>query len=150
MAEKKEKRFIKVHTESGGFAGPQTTILVDRKTGVNYLWTTGGYAGGLSLSGLTGLPLCLLTGGTLGGLGGRDLGGNTGLAVHVTVDVVNLIRLGQGLEQYVEFLLGQGLLALDLANALICQQIGQLLALQTHVLCHLVNFELGIECHISS
>ena len=110
----------------------------------------GSYAGGLSLCGLTGGALLCLTSGTLGGLGGRDLGGNTGLAVHIVIDVVNLIRLGQCLEQYVEFLLGQGLLALDVANALICQQIGQLLALQTHVLCHLVNFELGIECHISS
>ena len=110
----------------------------------------GGDAGSLTLGGLTSLSLCLLLGGLLGGLGSGDLGGNTGLAVHVVVDVVNLIRLGQGLEQYVEFLLGQGLLALDVANALVRKQIGQLLALQTHVLCHLVNFELGIECHISS
>ena len=110
----------------------------------------GGDAGGLTLGGLTCLPLCLFLGGALGSLGSGDLGGNTGLAVHVVVDVVNLICLGQGLEQYVEFLLGQGLLALDLANALVRKQVGQLLALQTHVLCHLVNFELGIECHISS
>ena len=49
MAEKKEKRFVKVHNESGGFAGPQTTILVDRKTGVNYLFVQNGYGGGLTV-----------------------------------------------------------------------------------------------------
>jgi len=48
MAEK-EKRFIKVHTESGGFSGPSTAILVDKKTGVNYLFAASGYAGGLTV-----------------------------------------------------------------------------------------------------
>ena len=40
---KKEKRFIKVHSES--FGGVE--IWVDKKTGVNYLFKTSGYAGGL-------------------------------------------------------------------------------------------------------
>ena len=41
--EKKEKRFIKVHSESFG----SIEILVDKKTGVNYLFRSSGYAGGL-------------------------------------------------------------------------------------------------------
>lgn len=45
---KKEKRFIKVHTESGGFSGPTTYVLVDRQTGVNYLYATAGYGGGIT------------------------------------------------------------------------------------------------------
>lgn len=44
---KKEKRFIKVLSE-GGFASPATYILVDRQTGVNYLYASGGYGGGLT------------------------------------------------------------------------------------------------------
>lgn len=46
---KEEKRFVKIHTESGGFAGPATTILVDKKTGINYLYVSGGYGGGLTV-----------------------------------------------------------------------------------------------------
>ena len=45
---KQENRFIKVKTESGGFTGPATTVLVDRQTGVNYLFASSGYAGGLT------------------------------------------------------------------------------------------------------
>ena len=45
MAEKKEKRFIKVYTEGGGFSGPSTAVLVDKKTGVNYLFAQAGYGG---------------------------------------------------------------------------------------------------------
>ncbi len=45
---KQENRFIKVKTESGGFTGPATTVLVDRRTGVNYLFASSGYAGGLT------------------------------------------------------------------------------------------------------
>ena len=45
---KKEKRFVKVETEGGGFSMPTTTIFVDRKTGVNYLFASSGYAGGLT------------------------------------------------------------------------------------------------------
>ena len=48
MAKPDEKRFIKVQTESGGFTGPATTVLVDRQTGVNYLFASSGYAGGLT------------------------------------------------------------------------------------------------------
>ena len=47
MAEK-EKRFIKVFSQGGGFSGPATYILVDRETGVNYLYASGGYGGGIT------------------------------------------------------------------------------------------------------
>ena len=40
---KKEKRFIKIHSEGLG----SIEILVDKKTGVNYLFKSSGYAGGL-------------------------------------------------------------------------------------------------------
>lgn len=46
--EKKDKRFIKVYSQSGGFAGNSMTIYVDRETGVNYLFSASGYAGGLT------------------------------------------------------------------------------------------------------
>ncbi len=39
-----EKRFVKVYSQ--GLSGVQ--ILVDRKTGVNYLFVQNGYAGGLT------------------------------------------------------------------------------------------------------
>lgn len=45
---KKEKRFIKVHTESGGLSAPTTYVLVDRETGVNYLYASAGYSGGIT------------------------------------------------------------------------------------------------------
>jgi len=45
---KKEKRFVKTYSESGGFTGPSTYVLVDRKTGVNYLYASSGYGGGLT------------------------------------------------------------------------------------------------------
>lgn len=45
---KKEKRFIKLEAESGGFTMPGTTVLVDRLTGVNYLYVSSGYGGGLT------------------------------------------------------------------------------------------------------
>ena len=45
---KKEKRFVKVYTESGGFSAPGIYILVDRQTGVNYLYASGGYGAGLT------------------------------------------------------------------------------------------------------
>ena len=41
---KKEERFIKVHSESMG----SRMILVDKVTGVNYLFVSSGYAGGLT------------------------------------------------------------------------------------------------------
>ena len=49
MAEKKEKRFVKIHTGSCGFGGPSTYILVDKKTGVNYLYAASGYGSGLTV-----------------------------------------------------------------------------------------------------
>ena len=45
---KKEKRFIKVYSDGGGFSGPYTCILVDRETGVNYLYAAGSYGGGIT------------------------------------------------------------------------------------------------------
>ena len=42
-----EKRFVKTYSQ-GGFANPGMEIWVDRVTGVNYLFTTSGYAGGLT------------------------------------------------------------------------------------------------------
>ena len=41
---KKEERFIKVYSENLGCE----MILVDKKTGVNYLFVQSGYAGGLT------------------------------------------------------------------------------------------------------
>ena len=41
---KKEERFIKVYSENLG----SEYILVDKKTGVNYLFVQSGYAGGLT------------------------------------------------------------------------------------------------------
>ena len=42
---KKEERFIRVHSENMG----AEQIVVDRLTGVNYLFVTSGYAGGLTV-----------------------------------------------------------------------------------------------------
>ncbi len=44
--EKKPSRFKEIHTENR--FGIQTKILVDQETGVNYLWHTEGYGGGLT------------------------------------------------------------------------------------------------------
>ena len=41
---KKEKRFIKTYTQEMGGA----VIFVDKQTGVNYLYVSGGYGGGLT------------------------------------------------------------------------------------------------------
>lgn len=41
----KEKRFKKVYSQDMG----STVILVDKKTGVNYLFASSGYAGGLTV-----------------------------------------------------------------------------------------------------
>ena len=43
----KEDRFIKTVVDNGGFNDAYMAIYVDRKTGVNYLFTQSGYAGGL-------------------------------------------------------------------------------------------------------
>ena len=42
---KKEERVIRIHSENFG----SETILVDKKTGVNYLFVQSGYAGGLTV-----------------------------------------------------------------------------------------------------
>lgn len=44
---KKDKRFI-VKKSYGGFS-IGTYVLVDKKTGVNYLYAAGGYSGGLTV-----------------------------------------------------------------------------------------------------
>ena len=41
----KEKRFIKIYSQEMG----STMILVDKETGVNYLFISSGYAGGLTV-----------------------------------------------------------------------------------------------------
>lgn len=43
----KEDRFVKVLVDSGGMRENNMAIYVDKKTGVNYLFTQSGYAGGL-------------------------------------------------------------------------------------------------------
>lgn len=43
----KEDRFIKTVVDNGGFSDNYMAIYVDRKTGVNYLFTQNGYAGGM-------------------------------------------------------------------------------------------------------
>ena len=48
MANKKDDRFVKVYSQSGGFAGNNMVIYVDKETGVNYLFHASGYAGGLT------------------------------------------------------------------------------------------------------
>ena len=45
---KKEDRFIKVYSQNGGFGGNSMAIYVDKETGVNYLFSASGYAGGLT------------------------------------------------------------------------------------------------------
>ena len=45
----KSKRFVCTEISGGGFDATQSRVLVDRKTGVNYLWTASGYAGGLTV-----------------------------------------------------------------------------------------------------
>ena len=42
---KKEERFIRVYSENLG----AEQILIDKKTGVNYLFVQNGYAGGLAV-----------------------------------------------------------------------------------------------------
>ena len=44
---KKDDRFICTYSQ-GGLANPQVRILVDKVTGVNYMFTASGYAGGLT------------------------------------------------------------------------------------------------------
>ena len=44
-----DKRFMKVYTQGGGFADNLMQIWVDKKTGVNYLYSASGYSGGLTV-----------------------------------------------------------------------------------------------------
>ena len=46
---KKEDRFEVTSRDPGGFSGPEVKVIVDKKTGVNYLFATSGYAGGLTV-----------------------------------------------------------------------------------------------------
>ena len=43
-----DKRFIKTYTQ-GGFADNLMQIWVDKKTGINYLYSASGYSGGLTV-----------------------------------------------------------------------------------------------------
>ena len=43
----KEDRFIKTVVDNGGLSENYMAIYVDRQTGVNYLFTQSGYAGGM-------------------------------------------------------------------------------------------------------
>ena len=45
----KEDRFVKTVVDSGGFNDAYMAIYVDRKTGVNYLFSSYGNAGGLTV-----------------------------------------------------------------------------------------------------
>ena len=45
----KSDRFVCTEISGGAFDGVQPRVLVDRKTGVNYLWVGAGYAGGLTV-----------------------------------------------------------------------------------------------------
>ena len=47
MADKKDKRFIVTYTQSG-FTSPSMQILVDKQTGVNYIYAASGYSGGIT------------------------------------------------------------------------------------------------------
>ena len=45
----KSDRFICAEVSGGAFDTQVCRVLIDRKTGVNYLWTAAGYAGGLTV-----------------------------------------------------------------------------------------------------
>ena len=45
----KSDRFVCTEVSGGAFDAVTARVLVDRKTGVNYLWTASGYAGGLTV-----------------------------------------------------------------------------------------------------
>ena len=49
MKPKKTDRFICTEICGGAFDFTQQRVLVDRETGVNYLWTASGHAGGLTV-----------------------------------------------------------------------------------------------------
>lgn len=45
----KEDRFDVVSRDPNGLSGPELRVIVDKKTGVNYLFASAGYAGGLTV-----------------------------------------------------------------------------------------------------
>ena len=49
MKPEKTDRFVCTEISGGAFETIQARVLVDRKTGVNYLWVASGYAGGLTV-----------------------------------------------------------------------------------------------------
>jgi len=49
MKPKKTNRFVCTEVCGGAFADTTQRILVDRETGVNYLYTASGYSGGLTV-----------------------------------------------------------------------------------------------------
>lgn len=49
MKPEKTDRFVCTEISGGAFETIQARVLVDRKTGVNYLWAASGYAGGLTV-----------------------------------------------------------------------------------------------------
>lgn len=54
---KKDERFVKAFEEGSAF-GWQRAVFVDRQTGVNYLYVSSGYGGGLTvLLGADGKPV---------------------------------------------------------------------------------------------
>lgn len=46
---KKEDRFEVTTRDPNGFSGPEVSVIVDKKTGVNYIFAASGYAGGLTV-----------------------------------------------------------------------------------------------------
>lgn len=46
---KREDRFDVTIKDGNGFSGPEVSVIVDKKTGVNYLFAASGYAGGLTV-----------------------------------------------------------------------------------------------------
>ena len=59
MKNKKEERFVLVHKEGSSLAAKgYVYILVDKETGVNYIYNTNGYSGGITpLLGADGKPI---------------------------------------------------------------------------------------------
>lgn len=45
---KKEERFTEALSEGNGLTSAAKSVIVDKETGVNYLWVHEGYAGGLT------------------------------------------------------------------------------------------------------
>lgn len=45
---KQEKRFEVISEEGNGLTSPTCTVLLDRNTGVQYLYVSSGYGGGLT------------------------------------------------------------------------------------------------------